>query len=134
MPIQAAAVAAQKPRKTRKRHDPADAPIHGMQSLEGVINQNKGFVYAKLTPKDAARKRWQGYRRVERSGDGPQPKYWEENEYPGYREGELTLYEIPKALHAQHHAAQVAISDQRMAGIGYKARESGGEHKTRVST
>lgn len=122
---------------TRKRHDPSDAPTDGFRRGDQIVGQRKGFRYAALTPDEAAEKRHDGYRRVERAPDAPRFKYWNEDTdagSAGYTRKGLTLYEIREDQHARIHADAVKQSDDRMAEIGYKARESGGTFTSKVKT
>ena len=114
---------------TRKRHDGDAAPISGFRSLDQVVGQRKGMRYAALTEDAAEMKGEDGYRKVPWTATGPRFRWGTSNTKRG-----LSLYEIREADHAAAHREQIAISDQRMGNIDAKAKATGGENTSRVST
>lgn len=120
---------------TKRRHDPKDGPLDGYTRPDLIMNQRKGYVCAMLSDEDFEEKAEQGYRRVERSKNGPRPKWWSgDSSKPGYRRKGLQLCEIRADRHAQLHKFHLDKAADRMAVIHNKIDTRGGQHNSRVET
>ena len=119
------------PGSGKKRHDPEPAPINGDYSKDVVLNTDAGKRYAWLTPKgidaDVPNFKHRGYKKTERTADGPRPA-WDQGEATdlGFEVGGLELYEASEETIARYEAHQRTPSERRMQSIEAAAKASGG--------
>jgi hypothetical protein len=115
----------------KKRHDPEPAPVNGDYSKDVVLGKEAGKRYAWLTPNgidaDVPNFKHRGYRKTERTPDGPRPA-WDmgaEND-SGFAVGGLELYEADEETVARYEAHQRTPSERRMQSIHDTAAATGG--------
>ena len=115
----------------KKRHDPEPAPVTGDYSKDVVFNREAGKRYAWLTPTgidaDVPNFKHRGYRKTERTPDGPRPAWDMGSETDvGFSVGGLELYEADEETIARFENHQRAPSERRMQGIHAAAQATGG--------
>lgn len=111
----------------RRRKDPGDAPIDADYSLDVVLNKEKGYRLAYVSPEDMPKMRARGYRRVERDTDPERPAYDIDVNEQEFRVGanRLLLMKIPEERAKQIEAGPLRLAASRVAGIKLEAAKAG---------
>ena len=118
-------------RPPKKRHDPEAAPVNGDYTKDVVLGRESGKRYAWLTASgidaDVPNFKHRGYRKVERTPDGPRPAWDLGSETDsGFSVGGLELYEVDEDLAKRNDAQALRQSDMRMKAIHEAAKATGG--------